>query len=725
MLLNNALQNEAIMSNVGEIGEFRIRNSAKAFNILSSGLYANKIRAVIRELSCNAVDSHVAAGKQDTPFDVHLPNQMEPWFSIRDYGIGLTHDQVTSIYTTYFESTKTDSNAYIGALGLGSKSPFSYTDNFTVTAVKNGKKGIYSAFINAEGVPSIALMMSEDTTEPAGVEVKMSVNDQWDYSKFRDEARQVYTYFKLHPIVTGYKDFEFKTLDYETENIVPGVHSYKRAYGCVAVMGNIAYPIDIPNAEKNLGDLRSLLDCGLEMHFDIGELDFQASREGLSYIPQTIDAIKRKLMSITSQLSVHVATEAGAIKNAWERALFLNKKISASLWRGAVEKYITDHKVNLFHENYGSMRLKPFSMVEQVMSKKYNISLRAFTLNHNNVCVNHKAQTNYDVKDKDGKTITRMVMDIEISSHARFVINDTKVGATERAKNHWRNNTKADGTRDRATVYVIEPVDRSKPVKSAEFFKAISFPPTENIFNASMLLEKERKVSTGGTGKNVTIMKLQEKGYGGYYTQREAVWRDAGKADAFDTIETHYYLPLSGYNIDSPTLANIGAKDLLKSLSDCGLSALNVTVYGVRKGDIEFIKTQSNWKPIEDYIKEQLTNITPAKRAELANGVVDRNKLIQYNKQIVSLVDAKSPYAICATAFDTKSVEKLEVNQERLERLARHFQVDLGLAKLKVDIEVETAKVYNRYPLLRSLTHCIDNSAIAEYINLIDNSKGI
>ena len=110
MIINNAPANEAVLSNVGEIGEFRIRNSAKAFNILSSGLYANKIRAIVRELSCNAVDSHTAAGKQDTPFDVHLPNQLDPTFSIRDYGTGLTHEQVQSIYTTYFESTKTESN---------------------------------------------------------------------------------------------------------------------------------------------------------------------------------------------------------------------------------------------------------------------------------------------------------------------------------------------------------------------------------------------------------------------------------------------------------------------------------------------------------------------------------------------------------------------------------------------------------------------------------------
>src|SRR6185436_18340980 len=144
--------NEVVLSNVGTTGEFKIRNSAKAFKILSDGLYSNKIRAIVRELSCNAVDSHVGAGKQDVPFEVHLPTILEPYFAVRDFGMGLDGDSVVNIYTTYFESTKTNSNDFIGALGLGSKSPFSYTENFTVTAIKDGTKRIYSAFINDVGV---------------------------------------------------------------------------------------------------------------------------------------------------------------------------------------------------------------------------------------------------------------------------------------------------------------------------------------------------------------------------------------------------------------------------------------------------------------------------------------------------------------------------------------------------------------------------------------------
>ena len=53
---------DVTLSNVGNTGEFKIKNSRKAFQILSSGLYSNKIKAIIRELSTNALDSHRAAG---------------------------------------------------------------------------------------------------------------------------------------------------------------------------------------------------------------------------------------------------------------------------------------------------------------------------------------------------------------------------------------------------------------------------------------------------------------------------------------------------------------------------------------------------------------------------------------------------------------------------------------------------------------------------------------
>jgi hypothetical protein len=49
MILNSAPQDQAVLSNVGQIGEFRIRNSAKAFNILSSGLTTSRPWPIYRQ----------------------------------------------------------------------------------------------------------------------------------------------------------------------------------------------------------------------------------------------------------------------------------------------------------------------------------------------------------------------------------------------------------------------------------------------------------------------------------------------------------------------------------------------------------------------------------------------------------------------------------------------------------------------------------------------------
>ena len=723
MILNNAPQDQAVLSNVGEVGGFKIKASAKAFNILSSGLYANKIRAIIRELSCNAVDSHVAAGKTETPFDVHLPNSLEPWFAIRDYGTGLSHDQVTNIYTTYFESTKTASNEFIGALGLGSKSPFSYTDNFTVTAIQDGKKGIYTAFINGDGVPSIALMMTEDTDEPSGVEVKFSVNETYDFSKFRDEARQVYTYFKLKPVVSGYKDFTFNLVDYESQNIVPGVHAQRGGHNSKAIMGNIAYPIDVPNADKVLGDLRGLLGCALEMHFGIGELDFQASREGLSYIPSTIDAIKAKLEAVNAALTVVLAKEADDISNPWERALFLKNKRDSALWSAAVIKYVTDNATPLI--NLGNDRWDFFiknSVSVEDLNKKYNIAVTAFSHSGNSTtATNCKSEYDY-VKQADGNSVSVHKWRFHIDRGTRFVVNDLKVGATERSKFHWKNTPKEKTEAHNQTVFVLSREDKTKPMDTKAFFEAIHNPPSQWIVNASSLKEKTR---VSGSLKNVSILELQERGSGGYYRAKEMVWRDAGKADSFDTNTTHYYLPLSGFSPISKVGATFDVKRFYSDLKDCGVSTLKVHVYGVRKSDLEFIQSQKNWINIEDHIASELSKLDNKLTMSMVLNTVDNFNLLQYNSNIVYNVEsADSPYVKLVKQF--MGFEKIRYSEQSLKNLCQLYAKNVTFnPQTTVDkFEAECKKVSNHYPLLQYLRSA-PSEEVSAYINLIDTQKGV
>ena len=161
----HAEQNKVIKSGDTQDSNFSIEASAKAFFILSDGLYSNKVKAVIRELSTNAYDSHVDAGVADKPFDVHLPSRLDPTFYVRDYGTSMTHSECMELYTTYFRSTRNDSNDAVGCLGLGSKAPFAYCDQFTVDAYLDGEARVYTAYKDEGGSPVFSLLDQRPTNE--------------------------------------------------------------------------------------------------------------------------------------------------------------------------------------------------------------------------------------------------------------------------------------------------------------------------------------------------------------------------------------------------------------------------------------------------------------------------------------------------------------------------------------------------------------------------------
>jgi len=717
MIIKNKIDNEPVLSNVGQVGEFRIRNSAKAFSILSSGLYANKIRAIIREYSCNAVDSHTEANKIDTPFDVHLPNTLEPWFSVRDYGVGLDEQQVRDIFTTYFESTKTATDELIGGLGLGSKSAFSYTDNFTIVAVKGGIKRVYTAFINEQGVPSIAPMGEEISDEPNGVEIRFAVEDSWDFRKFQEEARHVYKHFKLRPVVSGgIGDFTFIDPEYADRDIIPGVHASERGYGhSYAIMGNIEYPLDVPG-NMDLGEVGHLLRCGLTIEFAIGELDIQASREGLSYIPETVAAIKAKLEALNGVLTDRIAEEVDAVSNAWEKAYVLSKKMDSDLWGAATRKYVADTGFELINNNRYN-NTKKFMFDEKTLEKKFNVVVRGFYVNHGYGANTASRLSLESVYNNETHTYEKFVS-IPVSSDTKFVVNDTKVGCQERAKYHWKNSSDV-GRND--SVYVIEKADKNKEMKLTGFFKALSNPPKSQIRKASSLLVKER---AAGIGKDVSILKLERRNNRGHMNSNDMVWRDAGKLEQFDDSKTYYYLPLTGFKCEG-VARNYDMKTFASALVDSGI--LNETVYGVRKADIEAIKSKANWVDLDTYVSDKLAQPNVIDVKGVIKEAIGFEQFFKFT-YVQNHVNADSPYLALYNEFAV--VKTSNANARRgFQTLCSIYQVEAG----NVNVNDEVAKykkvmenLQQRYPLLDDLSRYYRNAeAIAEYINAIDAYKGI
>lgn len=301
---------EVEVSGVQASNAFTIKTTAAAFQLLSSGLYSNKIRAVIRELACNAHDAHVMV-KSNAPVEIKLPNALDTQFYVKDFGPGLNHDQVMRLYTTYFDSTKQDSNDFIGGFGVGSKSPFAYTDSFTVEARQNGVSRTYTAYVDERQVPQIVYMGEAPTDEPNGLTVGFPVKPQ-DFNKFNEEALSVGSWFETPPTLRGTPSVieSIPTLPLSDTVAFP-----KDRYALPSPMvrlGNVAYPIK--NRSLESGDERSartewLLNRKVILTMDIGTVSVAASREELSYDKPTIAALNKKLDEAASVCGKEIITQ--------------------------------------------------------------------------------------------------------------------------------------------------------------------------------------------------------------------------------------------------------------------------------------------------------------------------------------------------------------------------------------------------------------------------------
>ena len=304
---------------------------AHIFNVLRNQLYTNKILAVLREYSCNAVDAHTEAGIPDRQIKVTLPNRIAPELKIRDYGQGLSEQDIQNIYAFYGESTKRQSNALIGQLGLGSKSAFAYGDNFVINTFNNGMKTSYNAFIDASQIGQIAKLFSQPTDEETGIEIVVPVRME-DIADFEVQAKRVFQYFKVRPEITGVQiDFEKEEYAFVGEawkvlaaNKKTGYYYEGQKRNTIAVMGNIGYTIDtyaLKLSSENSND--QVIDSFLRtlspiIDFQIGDLEISASREGLQYTERTIKNIKSKLLDIIAELKTRFETELEKADSIWK-----------------------------------------------------------------------------------------------------------------------------------------------------------------------------------------------------------------------------------------------------------------------------------------------------------------------------------------------------------------------------------------------------------------------
>lgn len=460
-----------------EESKFSIEASSKAFFILSDGLYSNKILAVIRELSTNAYDSHVDAGKANVPFDVHIPTALTPVFFIRDYGTSMNHENCMQLYTTYFRSTRNNSNDAVGCLGLGSKAPFAYADSFTVEAYLDGTKRVYNAYKNEDGSPVFSLMDESPTTEQNGIKVSIQVSSH-DIHRFHHEAEKVYEFFNTKPNFLGEKI----TFDNPTK-VLAGSNWYfdDDAHDNLIIMGQIAYPLDFHQLMGD-GDNREAKfvsnSTGLRIFVNIGDVDITPSRESLSYSKDTKVNIKKIINTITNEISTKIEGQIKEQPTLYKaRIKYVQISDQCDSIRFAVESL------------QKSLKWNDIALFDNIVTESINIKDMSMTLldkSHYRKKIN--ANTKIDA--------------IHFKSNIKFYVDDLNRGGMSRIKQQMRE---AYGSQ---TCYVYK-LSSNETVDKCALYDIMGGASKDDVILTSSLPKVQYNRSSGGGSDGLPPVQIQ------------------------------------------------------------------------------------------------------------------------------------------------------------------------------------------------------------------------
>ncbi len=658
--------------------KFSIKPSAKAFRILSSTIYPDPIAAPIRELGTNAADSHRDAGVRE-PFLVHLPNQLEPYFSIRDYGTGISDENIDKVYCTYFESTRTESNNFTGGFGLGSKTPFCYSDTFTVISYFNGRKMIFTAFLE-DGEPKIAKFADDPTDERNGLEVSFPVKTD-DIGRFISTARKVYSRFVDKPIIVGCADFKLDDVTYVMKGNGWSIRENKSQYSSStessAVMGNISYPLDAYKLGTN-DATRALIQCGVEIDFPVGELQPTVSREHLQYDQDSIKKINTRLAEVCVELGNIFQNEISTSKNLFDARLKYGKLLGSTSTYGWQLKTI----FKSIAPKYNNVPVSDVVHIRDIMLK-YNKDNKIITP------IESFADRTYSSARGDTVTIKKVGhTDIHVVAGMHFMLDDMESGGRSRIRQYViANNPQC--------LYVINNNIVSNTKLFKEIIDSIGIDVSDIKKSSSLdkVVHKKRQPRPKTDIQDLLV-------YNGSNNHRSTYcWSTA----SIDTVKgEHYYVKVTGFNTDDIDLLNLST--LFSAVNS--ILGTKIEVVGIRSSATNILKLP-NWKDFIEFAKKTVQDYI--KKEKLEQLIVNSTEYNMYGQHIEQSFKSTDLNADSLMFDHLKNLEYMFDQQKKLSKMGWITKLEqlksLGLVLIdKVESEHklrdDRAKVLESYPLI-------------------------
>jgi hypothetical protein len=664
-IVATGIQSEAFFS-------VKQENLSHLLGILRNQLYSDKIQAVIREYCTNAMDANIDAGVPNCPIQVSLPNSFSPIFKVRDFGKGLSEEQIYNVYISFGDSSKRNTNDQTGCLGLGSKSAFAYVDNFTLTSYHGGLKSVYSAFIDESEIGKITRLTCEPSDEPTGIEVAIAVKSG-DYRQFSDKCYDVLKYFSPKPIILNDQSLQASIDTFDASPVLATDNwtiykeirwGYNRT-NLRVLMGNVAYPINLDAlgvGTQFASYIYSFRYMDIVIKAPIGAVKNNASREALDYNPKTQSWLFNALADFKEQVGAELSKQMESAKNMWE-ALLMYRNLSDKVGSSNILSY------------------RGVRIDSCLVKLPNNVKARQVEKNRNN---------KFKWEEK-----------IAIFPHpeARIFVDN---GSVKRHELFGRIDSFGDLTEN---TYLLQ---FGSQAEVDEFF-------AKPLLEGCPWTDLNDAPYVKPTRKSNQVKSVYSDAY---LFEPSSRWRNADywKPCQIDIANGEgIYVVISHYTPVSSSISISGIEGLKKQLLKCGL---DVPVYGVRGKTAQTLG--AGWKSYETFTKDLFNDLT-AKHGMENNWDYLTASIDTIIRELATdkFNDFVFPTCIQDVIDTIKYVHRLRWNDEMY--LAQHlFDARTNSYESKLQPKIE--QIFESYPMLRYvgwLHREHDVARVMDYINLV------
>ena len=440
--------------------KFGIGNLGLVMKIFRELMYKDPVRAICREISCNARDAHREIGAINEPIEIHLPSKFDKSWKVKDWGPGISPDRMENIFLQYGNSTKREDNDQTGGWGLGAKTPFSKTNQFTISTITHDEDGInrkrvWIAHIDETDQGMIRCLKEHEVDEPTGTEIIVPVQDK-DFEEFIDGTIKATTHWDVRPNLIGmgsipeYPEKNEILLEGDGWKLYTSRESYDQ-YDTTVILDGMAYPLDPDSLGGRLSRSDSqLFSKNLELFFDVGEIVPAPNREHLHYDDNTRDKINERVKAIRESITEKMVANIAEAKSYKEAVLYF-ESFKGSMRFAIPEDYEAswnghELKKSIYKRNRNTdgndLKVRVDYFTHYQSNKSYNTVLGKKEENH--IDIRKDAVIYYNDLNKNRISRVRIKKILETSQMVQLITfqnGDIKGGIDA-----WKNLKNKDGT---------------------------------------------------------------------------------------------------------------------------------------------------------------------------------------------------------------------------------------------------------------------------------------